>query len=370
MTDLPEIIKGDGVVLRAPRPTDAPDVARALGDEETSRYLASVPHPVTLEWAEGWVGASSLAIWEHGVTRYVVTDPASGELLGGVGLRRVQHDRLQAETGYWTAPWARGRGVATAATTALAGAAFEAGFARLEALAEWSNISSQRVALAAGFKREGVRRGAGTAPDGSRYDLIAFARLRNDPAGPIRRVIPDLPGGFLTDGVIKIRPLYTADADHMYDLHTLPEVLETSVGAVTTREEFKQRAERSFPMWLAGERADMLIFDAVTGDFAGDIGFWYGEPMTGQGMIGYALMPAHRGRGFATRAANLVATWLFETVGVERLIAGTEPNNTNSQKVLERAGFTREAFLKSRLPGNNDGERIDDIQFVRFPGDK
>lgn len=366
MTLLPETIKGDGVLLRVPRPGDAPDVVRALADEETARHLASVPHPVTEEWARGWISESDLAIWERGLVRYVVTDPATGEFLGGVGLRRVIHDRRQAELDYWTAPWAQGRGAARAAAMALSQAAFDVGFGRIEALAEWSNIASQRVALASGFRREGVRRGAATAPDGSRYDLVVFARLADDPPAPIRRAIPDLPGGRLTDGVVLVRPVFPDDVDNVHSLHTLPEVLETSVGAATTRDETARRSERAFSMWLAGDRADMLIFDAQSGAFAGDIGFWFMEPMTGQGMIGYALMPEFRGRGFATRAANLVAEWLFDHVGLERLIAGTEPDNTGSQRVLERAGFTREAYLKSRLPAHNGG-RLDDIQYVRFP---
>ena len=69
--------------------------------------------------------------------------------------------RQQAEIGYWVAPWARRRGVATAAVRAMSGWAFaNAGVVRLELLTDWANVGSQRVALAAGFQREGVRRSA------------------------------------------------------------------------------------------------------------------------------------------------------------------------------------------------------------------
>ena len=46
------------------------------------------------------------------------------------------------------------------------------------------NTASQRVALAAGFRREGVRRGALPNRDGGRHDLLACARLADDPPGP------------------------------------------------------------------------------------------------------------------------------------------------------------------------------------------
>jgi RimJ/RimL family protein N-acetyltransferase len=44
------------------------------------------------------------------------------------------------------------------------------------------------------------------------------------------------------------------------------------------------------------------------------------------------------------------------------------PTNLGSQRVLEKAGFTREAYLRSRLPGN-DGRRTDDVQFALLAED-
>jgi RimJ/RimL family protein N-acetyltransferase len=86
---------------------------------------------------------------------------------------------------------------------------------------------------------------------------------------------------------------------------------------------------------------------------------------TQQAMIGYSLDPRWRGRGYTTRAVNLVAEWAFANIGIVRLIAGTAPDNIASQRVLERAGFEREGYHRARLPGPN-GTRIDDIQWVRL----
>jgi RimJ/RimL family protein N-acetyltransferase len=120
--------------------------------------------------------------------------------------------------------------------------------------------------------------------------------------------------------------------------------------------------------WLAGDRADMVILDAATGTRAGEIGLYYQEPRTGQAMIGYSMLPAWRGRGFPTRAAQLVSLWAFAETGVARLIAGALPDNQASQRVLEKAGFRREAYLRSRLPGP-DGRRSDDVQFALLAED-
>ncbi len=359
----PEIVERDGLVLRWPNEADGPGVRAALDDPQTKRYLASVPDDVTEEFARAWCGADAERIRsQHGV-RYVVFD--GGVLVAGVTLKRVVTDRHQAEIGYWVAASARGNGVATRAVRAAVEAGFEAGLGRIELLAEPENPVSQRVALAAGFLREGVRRMAASRGR-DRYDFVAYARLDSDPGDPVPRLIPDLPEGRLTDGVVTLRPVHPDDLDDVVRLNQLPEVIETSFGD-TSRDGLRRKCARAASAWIAGERADLVITDAATGAFAGDIGFFYFSPGLQEGMIVYSLLPEFRGRGFATRAVNLISAWAFDTVRVARLIAGTAVGHEGSQRVLQRAGFVQEAYMKDRLPGP-DGGRIDDIQWLRLPG--
>jgi RimJ/RimL family protein N-acetyltransferase len=63
-----------------------------------------------------------------------------------------------------------------------------------------------------------------------------------------------------------------------------------------------------------------------------------------------------------------VSLWAFAETGVARLIAGALPTNLGSQRVLEKAGFKREAYLRSRLPVS-DGRRNDDVQFALLAED-
>ena len=277
--------------------------------------------------------------------------------------------RGQAEIGYWVGPWARRRGVATAALRALSEHAFGAGLQRLELLTHWENGASQRVALAAGYQREGVRRAALPRRDGERDDVVAFARLAADSGEPVPRLLPDLPGGELTDGVVTLRPLGPGDVACLAELRGQPDVWSASVPPQPpSPEKTRIRCLRAEAQWLAGARADLVITDAVGGSPAGDIGLFYDEPPTGQAMIGYSMLPAFRGRGFATRAVQLLSLWAFAETGIARLIAGTLPSNVGSQRVLEKAGFHREAYLKSRLPGP-DGRRQDDLQFLLLAED-
>jgi RimJ/RimL family protein N-acetyltransferase len=361
----PEILDGDGVRLRAYREDDLDDVVQACGDPLTQLFLPTLASPYTRADGRWWIAEGAPSAFAGGGAAYAIADPDTDRLLGGVGMDRLVAVRQQAEIGYWVAPWARGRGVATAAVRTLSEWAFtDIGAARLELLTDWANVASQRVALATGFRREGVRRSAAVNRDGSRADLVAYVRLVDDPAGPTPRLLPDLPGGELTDGTVTLRPLTAADAAFHGRLCSLPEVVATSVPPqAPDAEEVARRCTRSAARWLAGERADLVIVDAGSGTPVGEIGLYYQEPTTGQATIGYGMLPAWRGRGLTTRAVELLALWAFAETGIARLVAGTLPDNIGSQRVLQKAGFRREGYTRSRLPGAH-GRRVDDVLYA------
>jgi RimJ/RimL family protein N-acetyltransferase len=363
------VIDGDGIRLRPYRPDDIDDLVAGYSDAETRRFMHALPVPFTRRHGEWYITEGVPAIIAEGGAAYAIADPRTDRLLGGVGLERAVPSRQQAELGYWVGPWARRRGVATAAVRALCEQAFRTGTGRLELLTHWENEASQRVALAAGFEREGVRRGALPDREGRRQDLLVFARLAGDPGDPVERELPDLPGGELTDGVVALRPLRAGDVDFYTALHSQPDVIATSVPPVLpSHEQLVRRCSWAAAHWLAGDRADLIIVDTATGTAAGEISLFYQEPTTGQAMIGYSMLPAWRGHGYPTRAVQLVALWAFAETSIARLIAGALPTNLGSQRVLEKAGFAREAYLRSRLPGANN-TRTDDVQFVLLAED-
>ncbi|WP_433531608.1 GNAT family N-acetyltransferase [Micromonospora sp. CA-263727] len=364
----PPTIEADGLRLRPFRLADIADVAASCADPLVQRYLDSLPSPYTEADARHWVTTGAPAAFTAGGAAYAVADRATDRLLGAVGLSHPVPQRGQAEIGYWIASWARGRGVATAATRALSEHAFATGTARLELLAHVENAASQRVALAAGFRPEGVRRSAGRSADGSRRDLTVWVRLADDPPGPSPRPLPDLPGGRLTDGVVILRRLAPSDGDEMYRLHTDPEVVASRVPPEPpTRDEVDRRGRGAESQWLVGTVATMTILDAASGAVAGGCALVHDQP-GGQAMLGYSLLPQWRGRGYATRSVRLLARWGFDQVGLARLWAGTLPENGPSQRVLEKAGFRREGLLRGRLLGRA-GSRADSTVFGLLPGD-
>jgi len=355
-------IEGGGVRLRGYRPEDLDALFASLSDPLTQRYMAG-PAQFTVERAEWWINEGAPAAFAAGGAAYAIADPKTDVVLGGVGLDNVLPNRAQAEIGYWVVPSARRQGVATRGVRALSEHAFRTGMARLELITHWENAASQRVALAAGYRRESVRREVLPERMGARSDGLAFVRVAGDPGEPIERLLPDLPGGELTDGVVTLRPLGPEHFAFLTELHAVPDIIATSVPPEPRDpEDVRRRCERAQAHWLNGNRADLVVVDTATGAPTGDIGLFYDEPPLGQAMIGYSMLPAWRGRGYVTRAVELLALWTFAETAIARLIAGTLPDNHGSQRVLAKAGFKREGFLRGRLPGLNGG-RVDDVQF-------
>lgn len=172
----------DGVViLRLPQETDAPAIAAACRDPEIARWIP-VPVPYRLEDARAFVAFAAEA-WSSGrEPTFVIADATSRALVGTIAVHRRPDEPGKAAVGYWLAPGARGRGAATGAVLLAVRWAFgiEPALVRMELLTLVGNEASGRVALRAGFTREGVLRRY-LPFRGELMDAVMFARLRGDP---------------------------------------------------------------------------------------------------------------------------------------------------------------------------------------------
>jgi RimJ/RimL family protein N-acetyltransferase len=166
--------------LRPPSAEEAADALAMLQDPLTVKWNAA-PLVVDLATAREWCERG--ADWSDGRhATFSVLDATTGRLAGNVSLWSVDRDEQRsASIGYRTAPWARGRGVATAAVGAVTRWAFGAlGLERIELPHAIDNAASCRVAEKCGYPAEGVLRGAYRTDDGSRHDEHLHARLATD----------------------------------------------------------------------------------------------------------------------------------------------------------------------------------------------
>ena len=96
----------------------------------------------------------------------------------------------------------------------------------------------------------------------------------------------------------------------------------------------------------------------VDGEAAGGVGFEIGQDVHRRSAeIGYWLGRAVWGRGIATEALRAVTAWAFAHHDLVRLQACVFEWNPASERVLEKAGYVREATLKQAV--SKDDATID-----------
>lgn len=185
--------------------------------------------------------------------------------------------------------------------------------------------------------------------------------------------MPELlfPDPELTDGVVSLRAWRPSDHAQRFAGFSDPLCQRFSWGS---SEPFTEQHQLS---WAGGEeesarlRGEAIGFAIVD---AGDLGrVWGGASIydvavaEGRAAVGYWLAGHARGRGSATRTVRLLARWAFDDLAVARLELTCGPDNSASQRVAERSGFTREGLLRSHLPFK--GGRRDSVLFSLLPTD-
>lgn len=63
-------------------------------------------------------------------------------------------------------------------------------------------------------------------------------------------------------------------------------------------------------------------------------------------VIGYALLPNERGKGYGSEAVEIMVDYLFLSKNIVRIQAETHPENVPSHRVLEKAGFKKEGIIR------------------------
>jgi RimJ/RimL family protein N-acetyltransferase len=175
----PEPPLTDGtVLLRAWHEADEAQRHAGFADPLCQQFSWSPATPFTEEHTraafaqdeEGRLAGESLNL--------AVTDAAhTGVIWGGTSIYDVDPRSASASVGYWLAPQARGRGIATRTLRLLSAWALgQLAVERLTLTCAPDNAASQRVALRCGFVREGVLR-SHLPFQGARRDTMIFSLL-------------------------------------------------------------------------------------------------------------------------------------------------------------------------------------------------
>jgi RimJ/RimL family protein N-acetyltransferase len=176
-----------------------------------------------------------------------------------------------------------------------------------------------------------------------------------------------LPSPPLTDGEIVLRPWEPRDAPAVTAACQDPEIPRWTV----VPHKYTGRHAREF---IFGTTADLasgreLALAIVDREdrLLGALGISTFDWADLKGEIGYWMVAEARGRGIGARATRMLAVWALTRLGLERLELLANPQNEASQRLAERAGFTREGTL--RRYRRRHGVREDLVMFSMLAED-
>ena len=164
---------------------------RPWRDDDADAVWAALQDPEIRLWNGGGVRSREDAAalvrgrtdWSSGTHASWAVVDGTDAVLGSVSVHSIDRTQADAEIGYWTAPAARGRGVAAAAVDAACRWAFGTlPVERIELCHAVENPASGRVAEKAGFTYEGHLRRSYRYGDGVKRDELIWSRLADDPA--------------------------------------------------------------------------------------------------------------------------------------------------------------------------------------------
>jgi RimJ/RimL family protein N-acetyltransferase len=127
--------------------------------------------------------------------------------------------------------------------------------------------------------------------------------------------------------------------------------------------------DQATSFWREGTAAPFALVAAESGEVVGGVGFrWLGEEQ-GVGEVGYWLRARDRGRGLTTRGVTLISRWAIEELGCERLQLRADEENVSSQRVAEKAGFTREGVMRAVHYSARLDRRVDYVMYSLLPSE-
>lgn len=161
----------------------------------------------------------------------------------------------------------------------------------------------------------------------------------------------------LTTARLHIRPLHISDHGPLMGVFGDPEVMRFGDGA-----QGAAWAHEWLETCIAHERrhgfGPYAVVERETAALIGYCGLFYFPDVNGRPEVelGYRLIRSAWGRGYATEAATAVRDHAFGALGLARLIAMIDPQNTASIRVVEKLGMRYEQDVL--FPGYTHPDRV------------
>lgn len=200
----------------------------------------------------------------------------------------------------------------------------------------------------------------------ARRAMDTLMRAMSVPGLPEPKLRLSLPPDGIRGGDIVLRLPEADDIDAVMPAFADPETREAGNLPNFTREQMLQFLPQLPMLVESGRMLPLIAAGGGNGEVLGGGTLHHLDAERAIIEIGYWLLPHARGRGVATQIARLLAEHSF-SLGVQRVQAYVNVGNAPSERVLERARFTREGVVRS-LP-KPDGSRVDKTLYSLLPGE-
>lgn len=142
---------------------------------------------------------------------------------------------------------------------------------------------------------------------------------------------------------LRLRPFTAADAPAMRALWQDEAAQRFLMGRPASDEEIWQRLLRYAGLWPLLGYGYWLIEEKATGAYAGDAGLAdfrrpFAWPVQDAPELGYALIPAMQGRGYAREAVSALLAWSDRELR-SPLVAFTQSEHIRSLRLAQAMGF-------------------------------
>lgn len=164
-----------------------------------------------------------------------------------------------------------------------------------------------------------------------------------------------------TDRLI-IRRLEETDAADLFVLRSDPEIMKFIPRPLAVSTEDVANWIRHGNELIAGnELINWGIASKENNRIIGTIGFVRLSKEDHRGEVGYMLLKEKQGQGLLREALLRVLDYGFNDISFHSVVAIVDPANTASIRLLERAGFSKEAHFKEDCYHN--GKFLDSIHY-------
>ncbi|WP_072391415.1 GNAT family N-acetyltransferase [Hyphomicrobium sp. CS1BSMeth3] len=119
------------------------------------------------------------------------------------------------------------------------------------------------------------------------------------------------------------------------------------IGGPLTREDTWRRIAMFIGHWALRGFGNWVIEEKASGVLAGYSGLWEPEGWQHRELM-WGLLPAFRGRGYATEAAARARAYAYGELGWPTIVSYIAPENAPSRGVAERLGAKQDGSIEMR----------------------